>query len=281
MSTLKQLRLRINSISLIQKLTKTMRLTASAKLYGSIREVATFDYFQHTTAAALNTLLDNMNPDNISDPVTRAYLGLSNNFANNEVLKIIIGSDQGLCGGFNSTLVKTALNLPKVQGPIITVGKKIYNNLKHKCKIYKNYQIAKQQNLDVAYPLQQDIINLIQEGRINRCIIIFSKFKNILIQQPTEFQLFPLGLTVQDCGNSSFEGGEQTVGELLNMSILAKIANIFAISKASEQAARMQAMDSANKNAFKLQQDLSLVMHKQRQDLITREISEIISGANI
>jgi F-type H+-transporting ATPase subunit gamma len=215
---------------------------------------------------------------------------------NEKHLIVVISSDRGLCGGLNSATVKFTKN--KIhelisQGrevKIMCVGRKAYEQLRtlHGNKIVENLSgiFRSNINFDVAKKLSDKIIEMFDDNKFDVCEVIYSKFKSAILQEQFCSQIIPAPINFNsNLANlespMNYEPNEEEIlRELLPKNIAIQIYNQLLENSASEQGARMSAMESASNNAGKMIKNLTLVYNRTRQANITRELIDIVSGAN-
>jgi F-type H+-transporting ATPase subunit gamma len=204
-------------------------------------------------------------------------------------------SERGLCGSFNSQIIRAVKrDIAKfleqnIKVRLIVVGKKGYDALKgaYSDLIEEYYHVSKDNFLPLALQIKDKIINLTEKDKIGSCYLYYNEFKNALTQIMTRISVFPIDEIDENQGkndevsvNSGFEyEGSNIVNILINLYISGLIKYSFLQNKASEEAARMTAMDSATRNAGELIEKLTLKLNRSRQAMITTELTEIISGA--
>ena len=209
-----------------------------------------------------------------------------------KLLLIVVTSDRGLCGGFNSNLCKAGERyLKEQQGAfeqisVLTVGRKGYEFLKNRHTIYKNFSnIISKPNYQAAALLAQDVVEGYLAGEYDQVVMLYNAFRTVMSQDITFQQLLPI---VPDDQAAVEEAGveyiyEPSVGdllaEILPKNIEVQIFKAMLESVAGEHGARMTAMDSASKNASEMIGKLTLQYNRARQAAITTELMEIISGA--
>lgn len=279
MSNVKALRNRIKSVKSTQKITKAMRMVSAAKLHRA-KDAAEFaGIFREKILAILNSSKNSLDSSELS-LFTRSMLFPSESYKNTIV--ILYGSDRGLCGGYNSNILKKIrreLNsYPNVK--LLTIGKKI-GELSE--KIYKSeININISDNPSATSKIVRDfILKEIEKEPSTQVITYYTKFKNTLTQIPTSIKLIPIDSRhSQETMNLNVEfEGDNLVEKLTELYIESNlVANLYE-SKASEEASRMTAMDNATKNAGEMIQKLTLKMNRTRQAQITKELIEVISGA--
>jgi len=289
MPSLKDLRVRIKSVKSTQQITKTMKMVAAAKMRRA--EDACQQSRPYTTALA-RVLCD------LSSRVPQqgAPLMLRGYNAPSTIRLIVFGSSRGLCGGFNGQIARKAVAAIRgweKQGKrveIVTVGSKAYNEMKNHFASFivdRNDAAAATPSYDVAQALAEKTSADFMAGTCHEVHILFNTFVNVLTQKPTLAQLLPFNVA-QPKGSekatakasTEYEPNEETLLQhLLPLNVATQIFSALLESQASEQGARMSAMDSATRNAGKMIKSLSLTYNRQRQANITREITEIVSGA--
>jgi F-type H+-transporting ATPase subunit gamma len=210
-------------------------------------------------------------------------------------LCVVMTSERGLCGSFNSQIIRavkrdiTKYQEQNVQVKLIVAGKKGYDALKGEYSnlIEEYYHITKEKYLPVALEIKNKILSLTEQDKIGSCSLYYNEFKNALMQVMTKLSIFPvepLGINGPVESNklpdSPFEyEGSNLVSSLVDLYVVGMIKHGFLQNKASEEAARMTAMDSATRNAGELIDKLTLQLNRSRQAIITTELTEIISGA--
>jgi F-type H+-transporting ATPase subunit gamma len=286
MANVKQLRLRIKSIKSTKKITKAMQMVSAAKLRKS-RIVLDGSSIYHN--AVENAMHNVISADSDLSNLAKAVLGLKTH--SKIKLFIVVGSDRGLCGGFNQ-LVLRLLRLDithclehSIQFKIIVIGKKPAQIINAH---YKDYVIETHNNLgfttDELSSLSKRIMDMLSgdgEHRIGSCDIYFSSFKNTVTQVPTMKQILPVQIKKSNSVAHSLceVEGENLVEELVTMYVIAQVQYAILDSRTSEEASRTTAMDNATRNANDMMEKLTLVMNRSRQSMITKELIEIISGA--
>lgn len=288
MSNLKELKNRIKSIKATQKLTKAMQMVAASKLKKAREEAENSSPYIQALETTLAEIADNLKIDSNSPKL------LTGTGKHKEFLLIVCCSEKGLCGSFNAALIKklkekiSFLEKQHKKVKIITIGKKAQDALKYD---YKKYIIKHFASFDKNVDFKQSllirdyILELFKQDKFDVANIIFNKFKNALTQVPSEKQIIPMLLDKNEQkttfkANYKFEPSKNEVLEqILPMNLNLQIFNCFVESFASEQGARMTAMENATKNANNIIDDLTLIFNRNRQANITKELIEIISGA--
>ncbi len=288
MPSLDDLRKRIKSVKSTQKITKAMKMVAAAKLRKAQENAEKGrPYSEKMNNIILN--LSNSITDKENAPKLLAGTG------NEKIhLCIMLTADRGLCGGFNTNIVKKAKSFfEKIKSEekslkIITVGSKGYDQLK---RVYGNqiiekisFKDSKVANYLDAEIVGKKIIELFEKNAFDMCTIFYNQFKNVITQIPQEQQIIPLKSneikknSVED--NYEFEPEEDEIlSNLLPKNISTQIFKAMLENSASEQGSRMSAMDNATRNAGELVDKLTINYNRSRQAAITKELIEIISGA--
>ncbi|MDB0046308.1 F0F1 ATP synthase subunit gamma [Candidatus Pelagibacter sp.] len=288
MATLDDLKKRIASVKSTQKITKAMKMVAAAKL----RRAQENAEKGRPYSEKMNNIILNLS-SGISDKENAPKL-LSGTGEEKVHLCIVLTSDRGLCGGFNTNIIKKAkAYFKKIANEgktlkIITVGSKGYDQLK---RVYEDsiverisFKDSKTINYLDAEKVGKMIIENFEKKEFDVCTIFYNKFKNVITQIPQEQQIIPLKTSEVE-GNSSddnyeFEPDEDEIlSNLLPKNISTQIFKAMLENSASEQGSRMSAMDSATRNAGEMVDKLTIEYNRSRQAAITKELIEIISGA--
>jgi F-type H+-transporting ATPase subunit gamma len=288
MATLDDLKKRIASVKSTQKITKAMKMVAAAKL----RRAQENAEKGRPYSEKMNNIILNLS-NGISDKENAPKL-LSGTGQEKVHLCIVLTSDRGLCGGFNTNIIKKAkAYFQKISNEgktlkIITVGSKGYDQLKraHKNDIVEriSFKDSKTINFLDAEKVGKMIIENFEKEEFDVCTIFYNKFKNVITQIPQEQQIIPLK-TSEAKENSSednyeFEPDEDEIlSNLLPKNISTQIFKAMLENSASEQGSRMSAMDNATRNAGEMVDKLTIEYNRSRQAAITKELIEIISGA--
>jgi F-type H+-transporting ATPase subunit gamma len=289
MPSLKDLKKRISSVKSTQKITKAMKMVAAAKLRRAQESAERGRPFSEK----MNNIILNLS-NSISDKENSSKF-LVGTGKDNIHLCVVITADRGLCGGFNTNICRKAKNyFDKILKEnktlkIFTVGSKGHDQLN---RIYGKYIIEKinfKGFKKITYKEAEDvgkvIIRLFNELQFDVCKIFYNKFKNVISQIPQEQQIIPIENQNQKEFKKSdkfyeFEPEENEIlNNLLPRNISAQIFKAFLENAASEQGSRMTAMDNATRNAGDLVDKLTVTYNRSRQAAITKELIEIISGA--
>ena len=288
MPSLDDLKKRITCVKSTQKITKAMKMVAAAKL----RKAQENAEKGRPYSEKMNNIILNLS-SSITDKENAPRL-LAGTGREKIHLCVVLTADRGLCGGFNTNITKKAKSFfkkIKSEGKslkIITVGSKGYDQLKRVYgsqiieKIsFKNSKVANYLDAEIA---GKKIIELFEKNEFDMCTIFYNQFKNVITQIPREQQIIPLKSneikknSVED--NYEFEPEEDEIlSNLLPKNISTQIFKAMLENSASEQGSRMSAMDSATRNAGELVDKLTINYNRSRQAAITKELIEIISGA--
>jgi F-type H+-transporting ATPase subunit gamma len=291
MPSLKDLRNRIASVKATRKITKAMQMVAAAKLRRA-QEAATA---ARPYAERMDRLLANLNRRANKENAPRLLVGTGKDDVH---LLIVMTAERGLCGGFNSNIAKLArqdaqrLLAAGKTVKILSVGRKGADNLRrsHARQIVDRVDLRglKQIGFDAATGIADKVLTMFEAGEFDVATVYFSEFKSVITQKPTALQIIPAKLPqgtaeVAAGGQQAiyeYEPGENEIlSELLPRNIASQIFRGLLENAASEQGARMSAMDSATRNAGDMIDKLTLRYNRQRQANITKELIEIISGA--
>ena len=287
MASLDDLKKRIASVKSTQKITKAMKMVAAAKL----RRAQESAERGRPYSEKMNNIILNLS-NGISDKENAPKL-LSGTGENKIHLCVVMTSDRGLCGGFNSNIIKKAKSyFSKIldegkQLKIITVGSKGNDQLKrvYGDKIIQNISFKESKNANYfdADKVGRIIIEKFEAGEFDICTIFYNQFKNVIIQLPQAQQIIPLNNKEEENnsgGSYEFEPDEDEIlSNLLPKNISTQIFKAMLENSASEQGSRMSAMDNATRNAGEMVDKLTIEYNRSRQAAITKELIEIISGA--
>jgi len=287
MASLDDLKKRIASVKSTQKITKAMKMVAAAKL----RKAQESAEKGRPYSEKMNNVILNLS-SGISDKENAPKL-LAGTGQDKVHLCVVMTSDRGLCGGFNSNIIKKAKSyFSKIldenkELKIITVGSKGNDQLKriYGDKIIENISFKESKNANYfdADKVGKIIIEKFEAGEFDVCTIFYNKFKNVSTQIPQAQQIIPLN--DEGSENSSDESYEfepdedEILSNLLPKNISTQIFKAMLENSASEQGSRMSAMDNATRNAGEMVDKLTIEYNRSRQAAITKELIEIISGA--
>ncbi len=289
MPSLDDLKKRIKSVKSTQKITKAMKMVAAAKLRKAQENAEKGrPYSQKMQNIILNLTKAINDPNN----APKLLIGTGKDETH---LCVVLTADRGLCGGFNSNICKLAkTNFKKILESkknlkIITVGSKGLDQIKREYNkfIIKTFSFKEKKHISFneAEIIGKEIIKLFNNNEFDKCIIFYNNFKNVITQIPQAQQIIPAESNVLDTElenplSYEFEPDEDEILEdLLPKNISIQVFKAFLENAASEQGSRMTAMDNATRNAGDLVDKLTINYNRSRQAAITKELIEIISGA--
>ena len=288
MPSLDDLKKRIKSVKSTQKITKAMKMVAAAKLRKAQENAEKGrPYSQKMQNIILNLTRSINDPQN----APKLLVGTGKDQTH---LCVVLTADRGLCGGFNSNICKLAKSSFKKilsEGKnlkIITVGSKGLDQIKREYEKYIvkkfSFKDKKQITFKEAQIIGNEIINLFKKNEFDKCILFYNNFKNVITQIPQAQQIVPADKTPikENEENLSYEfepEEDEILEDLLPKNISTQVFKAFLENAASEQGSRMTAMDNATRNAGDLVDKLTINYNRSRQASITKELIEIISGA--
>jgi len=293
MSNLKQLRNRVKSVKSTQKITKVMQLVSAAKLKRVKEQAEGVNHYSEVLASLMRDLA--LSENMLAELPEEERQFFSDKLLDLPTLLIVMTSERGLCGSFNSSVVKYVKRDiaefvkagKKVR--LLVIGKKGYDGLKlgYSDLIEEYFHIPKDHFEHVAFAVKDKIISMIKQKQVGPCYTYYNKFKNALTQIMTKQLILPVKedqlhdeAMAKEPKVSAYEyEGEGLVQEVVDLYIGGQINYSLLQSKAGEEGARMTAMDNATRNAGKLIGKLTLKLNRTRQAIITTELTEIISGA--
>ena len=294
MPSLKDIKNQINSVGSTKKITSAMKMVAASKLRRSQEKAEAARPY----SSRLEEMLSSLASSGVSgEGVVKLLSGTGKD---ERYLIVPVTADRGLCGGFNSSINRDTTKFvkslekdgKKVQ--LITVGKKsrdFFNRIMKGKVIHSFADLgASGAGYDIALEISNKLQSLYFDEQFDKCIIVFNKFKSAISQEVTHQQLIPLEIKQKNnsineklTSNSSiytYEPDEETIlKDLLPKNVSIQIFKVLLESNAGEQGARMAAMDNATRNAGEMIDSLTLVYNRTRQAFITKELIEIISGA--
>ena len=288
MASLDDLKKRIASVKSTQKITKAMKMVAAAKL----RRAQESAEKGRPYSEKMNNVILNLS-SGISDKENAPKL-LSGSGKDKVHLCVVMTSDRGLCGGFNSNIIKKAksyfakLSDEGKELKVITVGSKGNDQLKRAYgdKIIANisFKESKHANYFDAEKVGKMVIEKFEAEEFDVCTIFYNQFKNVITQIPQAQQIIPLNVenSEEDKSEDSYEfepDEDEILSNLLPKNISTQIFKAMLENSASEQGSRMSAMDNATRNAGEMVDKLTIEYNRSRQAAITKELIEIISGA--
>ena len=289
MASLKEMRNRISSVKATQKITKAMQMVAAAKLKRSQDAAQNARPYAERMAAVIGNLAAGVS----GDGAPRLLAGTG---SDKRHLIVVAAADRGLAGGFTSSIVRAARD--RIQAlvaegkdvKIITVGKKAVPPLRRLFgdRIVASYDLSAERTLtlSVAQPIAEDIIARFEAGDVDVVTLFYSRFKSVVSQVPTARQLIPAqvdaGGAAPDLGGATYEyepSEEGILETLLPRNITVQILSALLENMAGFYASQMTAMDNATRNAGDMIRGLTIQYNRTRQAQITKELIEIISGA--
>ena len=288
MASLDDLKKRIASVKSTQKITKAMKMVAAAKL----RRAQESAEKGRPYSEKMNNVILNLS-NGISDKENAPKL-LSGSGKDKVHLCVVMTSDRGLCGGFNSNIIKKAksyfakLSEEGKDLKIVTVGSKGNDQLKRAYgdKIIANLSFKESKNANYfdAEKVGKMVIQKFEAEEFDVCNIFYNQFKNVITQIPQAQQIIPLNVenSEEDKSEDSYEfepDEDEILSNLLPKNISTQIFKAMLENSASEQGSRMSAMDNATRNAGEMVDKLTIEYNRSRQAAITKELIEIISGA--
>ena len=289
MPSLDDLKKRIKSVKSTQKITKAMKMVAAAKLRKAQENAEKGRPYSQKMQNIILNLTRSIN-DLENAPKLLVGTGKDDTY-----LCVVLTADRGLCGGFNSNICKLAKNnfkslLEKGKKlKIIAVGSKGIDQIKREYgkHIIKEFSFKEKKQITFieAEIIGKEIINLFKNNDFDKCILFYNNFKNVITQIPQAQQIIPVkndtsNTLKEDVLSYEFEPEEDEILEdLLPKNISTQVFKAFLENAASEQGSRMTAMDNATRNAGELVDKLTINYNRSRQASITKELIEIISGA--
>ena len=288
MPSLKDLRNRISSVKSTKKITSAMKMVAAAKLKRAQDNAEKTRPYARKMSEIVNSLVENNKSKEFkfSEKKTKKT---------RNILLIVCSADRGLCGGFNGSIIKFSKKLSEKiindggQVSYIFVGKKAHQSLQRFCgeSILDFFSDIANPSIkfELASSIRDKILELFLNDSMDECYLIYTEFKSAISQTVQSLKLLPLNALETNNDNSSnksydFEPSEEEIlNEIIPKNIAIQIHTALLENLASEQGSRMTAMDNATRNANDMIDNLTLFYNRSRQALITKELIEIISGA--
>ena len=290
MPSLKDLRNRIDSVKSTKKITQAMKMVAASKL----KKAQSLAEKGRSYSSGLDSIVKGLvnSSENIEHPL------LGNNVGDkNSSLIIVVSSDRGLCGGLNSNIVKAVkkkideLEGKKKSASLVCIGKKGFDLLSGLYERMFNFEVKHINIGEIDYKSAEEIgkkiLNSFYKNDFQECSLFFNHFNSVISQEVKVEKLIPYTRSSETDTNENnidtyFEyepNEEEVLSKILPKNFIVQIYKAILESRASEQGARMTAMDNATRNAGEMIDNLSLKYNRQRQAIITKELIEIISGA--
>jgi F-type H+-transporting ATPase subunit gamma len=295
---LKDLKVRIESVKSTRKITSAMKMVAASKLRRAQEQAEASRPYAEAMGRIMESLMAGMVIDASSSKL------LAGTGKKDTIGLIVVTSDRGLCGAFNSSVVREARRqIKKLQGEgktvkVATIGRKGKDVLRREFKdlIVASYDDVGKPKLTFAEPsrIATKVMDMFDDGAFDEVHLIYNRFKNVLTQIVTQQQIIPVPMPVQDEAAAAaqaakaqnpqavyeFEPDEQAIlADLLPRNVAIQLYKAMMESAAGEQGARMTAMDNATRNAGEMIGKLTLQYNRARQAYITKEMIEIVTGA--
>ena len=291
MPNLDDLKKRIGSVKSTEKITKAMKMVAAAKLRRAQESAESSRPYSDSMKDLIESISKGYKPSS-----TERNL-LTGDEKDQIHLLILFTSERGLCGGFNSIVTRTLRD--KIENlidhnktvKIVCVGKKGYDILKRQYSEMITEVIDMRAVKSITYQdaknISDKVVKMFFDGEFDKCSIFYNEFKSVISQIPTEQQVIPIEIISNESDQEikedsffEFEPGESEIlDEILPLNFTVQVFKALLESAASEQGARMSAMDNASRNAGDMIDNLTLFYNRSRQAVITKELIEIISGA--
>ncbi|MGB9711978.1 MAG: ATP synthase F1 subunit gamma [Dissulfurimicrobium sp.] len=288
MPSLKDVKIKINGVKKTQQITKAMNMVAAAKLRGAQKRMEDFRPYAEKFTTVISELSGSANPNAFPLMAFRPV---------KKVLLLVVTSDRGLCGPFNSNLINAAEKFAKNQKnegrdvALACIGRKGVNYFSKSQYdlLYKSVDVMSNVQMLNARQTGKEVMNLFLEQMVDEVQLLYGKFVNVVVQRPYFKRLLPIsqkGLEdIEAQGNKTavtytYEPEpEQILNQLLPMYINVQIMHAMLETAASEQAARMTSMDNATRACKDMITSLTLIYNKARQSSITKELMDIVGGA--
>lgn len=284
MASLKEVKSRILSVNSTQQITKAMKMVAAAKLRRAQDRVIQLRPYSDK----LRTILNNLSSSSGSDSKFLEERKI------NKALLIVVGSDKGLCGSFNSSVIKFTNQLidnnykklyENKKLTILPIGNKMFDHYRKRNFVVldKFWSILKKSSYNDVVDISNFLMNEFILENYDKIDIIFNEFKNVAVQNTMVSNFLPVNKENDDDNNDTnyiFEPNQKDIlNKLIPKALSANLFKTILESNASEQGARMTAMSQATDNATELLKELKLSYNRSRQAAITKEILEIVGGA--
>ena len=288
MPSLKDLKIRIDSVKSTRKITKAMQMVAAAKL----RKAQEAAERGRPYAEKMRSIVSNLASSVKNIAEDNKFLGDGRD--SDKYLLIVATAERGLCGGFNSSIVKLAksriaeLVSQNKEIKILTIGKKGREQLNREFEslFIGHVDLSNEKNItiDTARKISTDIIARFEDGEFEVAEIFYNKFASVISQIPSSYKLLPVAFNEKEADSKNvsfnFEPDEdELLNEIIPKSVATSIFSVLQENAASEQGSRMAAMDNATRNAGEMIDRLTIDFNRSRQAAITNELIEIISGA--
>lgn len=280
MANLKEIRARITSISSTMQITSAMKMVSAAKLKKATDAIVMLRPYSEKLQEIIENVSSTTDLEGVSVYTDEREV--------KKVLYIVVTSNKGLAGAFNSSVIKelnTAISNAQHEVEILSVGKKVYDTVRRNKTVYDNQSaIFDGMSFQVVSNFMERVMNDYKEGNFDKVMVIYNRFVNAATQEVQMEQVLPIAIPVkEEAAVSNDYIFEPNAAEILNVlmpkSIKTQVYKAILDSIASEHGARMTAMHKATDNADALRSELKIFYNKARQAAITNEILEIVGGA--
>ncbi len=295
MATTREIKRRIKSVKNTQQITRAMKMVAAAKLRKAQEKVVAARPYSQKVYEVLNRIASTAG--GVQHPLLKEY-------TEGKTGMIVVAADRGLCGGFNTNIIRTAQHdqEKKSDYTMLTIGNKASSFFEGRgANITAKFTgLGDEPNYETAEEIADKIIELYKEGTFKEIYLYYTKFITVMQQQVMKIKLLPFSVEMtepEDADHNEHDvnteskkpksisylyepSAEEVLEELLPKYIETMVYGALIESKASEQGSRMTAMESATKNADEMIAKLTLSFNRARQAAITQELSEIVAGAN-
>ncbi|MDR1876967.1 MAG: ATP synthase F1 subunit gamma [Flavobacteriaceae bacterium] len=282
MATLKEIRNRIASVNSTMQITSAMMMVSSSKLKRAQDAIQKLRPYSEKMQELLSNVSSTLDGETGEEYKRTGEI--------KKVLLVVITSNRGLAGAFNSTVIKAVKGLlegkyKNTQVDLLTVGKKSYDILSKITSVYKNCSsLWDAPTYENASEISADIIEKFTSGEYDKVELVYNRFKNVIVQILQVEQFLPIELNTENKTTTNtdyiFEPSkEEILTQLIPTTLKTQFFKAILDSNAAEHGARMSAMQSATDNAKNLKQELIISYNKARQASITNELIEIVSGA--
>ncbi len=279
MGSLIDIRRRIKSTKNTQQITKAMKMVSAARLRRASDRATNARPYAERIASVHSSILGRM-----GDVGGKLYHG-----GQGKTLLLVVAGDKGLCSSFNANIFKAVNALFTRDGvdayAVLPIGKKaVAQYAKHEVETLDGYEgIFRNVTVGLGEQITERVVSLFEESGYSKVLVVYNKFKNVLIQETTVSQVLPLSGESGETGGGAEHLAEPSLEDILEelspRVVMTQIFQALLESCASEHAARMTAMDAATNNASEMIEKLTLEMNKARQAAITKELIEVVSGA--
>ena len=282
MANLKEIRGRITSISSTMQITSAMKMVSAAKLKKATDAIVMLRPYSEKLQEIIENVSSTTDLEEVGTYTAEREV--------KKVLFIVVTSNKGLAGAFNSSVIKElnhAISNTKHEVEILSVGKKVYEAIRKNRTVYDNQSaIFDSMSFEAVSNFMEHLMKDYREGKFDKVFVIYNKFINAATQEVTTEQVLPILMAEVDAAEPQVEtdyifepNRAEILDNLIPKSIKTQVFKAVLDSVASEHGARMTAMHKATDNAQELKNDLVIFYNKARQAAITNEILEIVSGA--